>query len=186
MSNLQAIAVVVPRTLTALAITLAVLSTVTDLRTRRIPNRLTGPAMALGVVLHFTAGGATDALKSVAALMLCGSVFLLFHLAGGMGAGDVKLIAAQGALLGLAGVVSLLVFTALAGGLLALLVAAQQGQMRRTLENTTMLVGHHAMAGLTPHPELNVRHEHSIRLPYAVAIAAGTLLTLHFLRVPAW
>ena len=68
---------------------------VTDLRTRRIPNLLTAPSMLIGLLLHLASGGWKEGATALAALLLCGAVFLLFHLAGGMGAGDVKLIAAD-------------------------------------------------------------------------------------------
>ena len=168
------------------SLALALAAAATDLRTRRIPNLLTAPAALLALFLHFFAGGVSEALKSFASLMICGAVFLLFYLAGGMGAGDVKLIAAQGALLGLGNAVPLLTFTALAGGVLAFIVAARRGAVRQTMANTSLLLSHHAHSGLEPHPELNVRNPHSLRLPYALAIAAGTLLTLPFAARASW
>ena len=175
-----------PAALTAVSLTLAMASTVTDLRTRRIPNALSGSAFLLALSLHLPAGGMPEAIKSLAAAVLCGLVFLLFYLAGGMGAGDVKLIAAQGALLGLANVVPLLAFTAIAGGIMALVVAFRRGQVRQTLANTTLLLDHHVHRGLSPHPELNVQNPRSLRLPYALAIAAGTALTLAAAKGTSW
>ena len=186
MVNLQTFPLDGPAALAAVSIALAVASTVTDLRTRRIPNALSGSAFLLALSLHFAEGGTREVMKSLAAALLCGLVFLLFYLAGGMGAGDVKLIAAQGALLGLGNVLPLLAVTAIAGGIMALVVAFRRGQVRQTLTNTTLLLDHHMHRGLNPHPELNVQNPRSLRLPYALAVAAGTVLTLAAAKGTSW
>ena len=164
--------------LPASSLVCAVIGAIFDVRSRRIPNFLTGPAMVAGLAMHLGAGGWREMLSSFAALLICGTAFLLFYLAGGMGAGDVKLIAAQGCLLGFANVPCLLVLTAIAGGVLALGYAWKHGRLKQTCGNVAALTVHHAQQGLTPHPELNVLNAQTLRLPYALAIAAGCILTL--------
>ncbi len=161
------------------AILFALTGAVTDLLWRRIPNVLTGPAMLLGLVLHGSAGGWRECLSSFAALLICGFVFLVFYLAGGMGAGDVKFIAAEGCLLGMSNSGSLLTLTALAGGVLAIGYAWRYGRLRQTCMNVVVLVCHHCQRGLTPHPKLYVENSLTLRLPYGLAIATGSLLTLY-------
>lgn len=160
------------------AMTCGTVGAIWDVRTRRIPNLLTGSAIALGLGMHLAIGGWSELLESFGALMLCGTIFLAIYIAGGMGAGDVKLIAAEGCMLGLSHAVSLLVFTALSGGLLALSVAGRHGRLRQTIGNVLVLTSHHFRRGLVPHPELNVLNSQTLRLPYAVAICAGCLLTV--------
>lgn len=150
----------------------------TDIRSRRVPNWLTLPCMLFGVSLHFLGGGWIAAANALGALGLCGAAFLLFYLAGGMGAGDVKLIAAEASLLGLSCSVPLLIYTALCGGIMGLMLAAFRGQVQQTLRNVLQLTLHHGQNGLTPHPELNVRNRETLRLPYAVAIACGCAATI--------
>jgi prepilin peptidase CpaA len=111
--------------------------------------------------------------------MLCGASSLVFHLAGGMGAGDVKLIAAEDCLLGLAIVAFLLTCTALCGDVLALALAMRHGRLRETLSNVEAVTSHHTRNGLAPHPELNVLNQSTLRLPYTLAIAAGSILTIY-------
>ena len=96
-----------------------------------------------------------------------------------MGAGDVKLIAAVGCIAGLSHIGYVLVLTALAGGVMALGLAAMRGRLKETLLNVGAIASHHGHAGLTPHPELNVLNSNTLRLPYALAIAAGSILTLY-------
>jgi prepilin peptidase CpaA len=153
-------------------------SAVYDVASRRIPNFLTLPALACGLVLHAFLGGWRQAATAALGALLCGFVFLVFYLAGGMGAGDVKLIAAVGCLAGFSRIAPLLVFTGLAGGVMALGLALARGQLTTTLENMFALAMHHRTMGLAPHPEFNVGNEQTLRLPYALAITAGCALNL--------
>ena len=115
--------------------------------------------------------------------MICGFIFLLFHLSGGMGAGDVKLMTAVGCIAGLPHIGGLLILTSLSGGVMALGLALCRGRFKETIANLGALAVHHRAAGLTPHPELNVGNTQTLRLPYAVAIAAGSALSLCLLVV---
>lgn len=149
-----------------------------DLRSRRVPNFVTFPALAFGLLLHFTLGGWRDLGTAAAAGLICGLVFLVFYLAGGMGAGDVKLIAAAGCLAGLPLIANLLILTSVAGGVMAIGLALYRRQLKETILNVGALAVHHKAMGLTPHPELTVSNRRTLRLPYAVAIAAGSALSL--------
>jgi len=155
-----------------------------DVKSRRIPNKLTGPALLFGMVLHLSLDGWHGLLNCVAAGLICGGVFLVFYLAGGMGAGDVKLITAVGCLAGLTNTAYLLVLTALAGGVMAIGLALVRGRLRETLMNVGALASHHKNEGLTAHPELNVRNASTLRLPYGLAIAAGCTITLYLQGLP--
>lgn len=162
----------------ALAAVSACIACVFDIRDRRIPNRLTGPALLIGLLAHTCFAGWRGLADAVAAAALAGFIFLLFNLAGGMGAGDVKLIAASAAMTGLHPVGLLLISIALAGGLFAIVTAMARGVLWQSLTNTSALVAHHRLFGLMPHPELNLQNSKTVRLPFAVPIAAGCLYTL--------
>ena len=149
-----------------------------DVRSRRVPNFLTLPGIACGLLLHLLFGGWTQLALAAVAGLICGLVFLVFWLAGGMGAGDVKLITAVACIAGLPHVAPLLISTALAGGVMGLAMALWHGRVKETLLNVGALAIHHRFEGLTPHPSLNVTNNQTLRLPYAVAIAAGCALTL--------
>jgi prepilin peptidase CpaA len=164
----------------AAAALVAFAGAVTDLRSRRIPNLLTGPAILFGLMLHLALDGWHGLLYSLLAGLICGGIFVVFFLAGGMGAGDVKLITAIGCLAGLTNSPSVLVFTAIAGGVMGVAFALSRGQLKQTLFNVAALANHHRDAGLTPHPDLNVTNTSTLRLPYGLAIAAGCAVTLLF------
>jgi prepilin peptidase CpaA len=161
----------------------ALVGAVYDVISRRIPNAFTLPAILFGLLLHYSLGGWRQLGSAAAGGLVCGLIFLLFHLAGGMGGGDVKLITAAGCSAGLSLVGPLLVLTSLAGGVMAIGLALYYRRLKQTLLSMWALMVHHGRAGLAPHAEVNLDSAHALRLPYALAIAAGSGLTLCRLMV---
>jgi len=147
-------------------------------------SEMTYPALATACALVGSAfdvfGGWRQMLSSLAAGVICGLVFLVFYLAGGMGAGDVKLIMAVGCIAGLSHIAYILALTAISGGVMAVGLALLRGRLQETLMNVGELVTHHRQKGLQPHPDLNLSNAKTLRLPYALAIAGGCILTIYF------
>ena len=142
-----------------------------DMRTRRVPNVLTGSVAALGLllaVLHATPVSPLAALGGIAVGL---AVMLPGHLIGATGAGDVKFLAALGTLLGPKGVLMAFVYTAIAGGALALLVAWGDGRLRDTIERTAIFV--HTRGANVEDIESATSNN---RFAYAPAIAIGALV----------
>jgi prepilin peptidase CpaA len=156
----------------------AIIGAVYDVRSRRVPNFVTLPAIYLGLILHFALGGWRQLGSAAAAGLICGLIFLVFYLAGGMGAGDVKLMTAVACIAGFSFIGQLLILTSLAGGVMAIVLALYRGKLKNTLFNICSLALHHKSAGLTPHPKFNIGNANTLRLPYALAIAAGSALSL--------
>lgn len=159
------------------ALACAAAGAVSDLRSRRIPNWLTGPSVLVGLVFHLGFQGWMGLATAALAGVIGGGIFLVFYLGGGMGAGDVKLMAAVSVLAGLGHVGEIVIATALLGGAFAVVLALSQGQLRKLLANTVTLMLHHGKAGCTPHPEMNLANPLTLRLPYGVAIAAGAAVS---------
>lgn len=149
-----------------------------DLRTRRIPNWITGPAALSALLIHFAVGGWASLGASAAAGLVAGLVMVAFFLAGGMGAGDVKLMAAVACFTGLAPLCLLLLTTACTGAALAIVLALRHGVLARTLRNCMALLQHHHESGLVPHAEHTLRGKGGLRMPFALPIAAGCVCTL--------
>jgi prepilin peptidase CpaA len=145
-------------------------SALVDLYTRRIPNPLTLGAAAFGLMLaaaHVTSLSIGQALLGFVvglALMLPG------HLIGATGAGDVKLFAALGTLLGPQAIALAFLYTALAGGALAIIVAMRRQMLRQTFERTANLV---RTAGASI---AEIERASSNRFAYAPAIAVGAIV----------
>ena len=91
------------------------------------------PQLLFGLLLHFTLGGWRQLGTAAAAGLCCGLIFLLFHLAGGMGGGDVKLITAVGCIAGLSLIQPLLILTSLAGGVMAIGLALYHRRLKETM-----------------------------------------------------
>ncbi len=151
-----------------------------DWRYRRIPNwlNLSGVILGLGLnLLYFQIHGATQALTG---LLLAMAVYFPLYLLRGMGAGDVKLMAAIGSIVGPGHWFEIFLATALAGGLAALLVALRKGRLRRTLWNVWYLLNE--LRGLRlpyrSNPELDTRNKQALRMPHGVLIALGCLVAL--------
>ncbi len=154
------------------------IGSVTDIRERRIPNLLVGPAMVAGLTLHLVLGGWHGLEDSALSGLIAGGIFLVFFLAGGMGGGDVKLMAAVGCFVGTSALPLVAISTAMAGAMLALAVSIHNRRLGETLHNVVALIDHHRRHGLKPHPDLSLSNAHTLRLPFALPIAVGCLFTL--------
>jgi len=142
----------------------ALIASVTDIRSRRIPNSLTCGAIALAIGLHALEGPASAAfaLLAAAGVIVAGS---FAHRAGWFGGGDVKLLAAGAAAVSFPSFIVVFLVIGVAGGIMALAAAVRDRRLVSILTNA----GQSAVlrTGFTPLPG-------SRRLPYAVAIFAGT------------
>lgn len=146
-------------------------SAVVDLRMRRVPNWLTLGITALGVSLaaaQLTTVSVAGALGGFAVGLL---LMLPGHIVGATGAGDVKLFAAVGTLLGPTGIGVAFVYTAILGGALAVLVAMYRGRLQATLQETATLV----LTGGANVAQIE-RPTTDNRFAYAPAIAVGTIV----------
>ena len=157
-----------PVALTAVAGTGAS-SAVVDYYTRRIPNALTLGVAVLGVVLAAARLSVLSPGQAALGFVVGLALMLPGHLIGATGAGDVKLFAALGTLLGPSAIAMAFLYTALAGGALAIAVAMRRRLLRETVERTAMLVRTAgANVGEIERAAVN-------RFAYAPAIAVGTL-----------
>lgn len=146
-----------------------------DLRNRTIPNRLNITILICGILLHCGFEAWHGLLSSVLAALLGGGLFLVLFLMGGMRAGDVKLMTALGAVVGLPHIAVLLLATAAAGGLLAVGVAVFQRRVVRTLFNLAAFFLPPTFARVVLRAKSNSAADLPLYLPYGVAIAAGAL-----------
>jgi prepilin peptidase CpaA len=160
------------------AMGLAMLACAWDLRTRRIPQALTLGGAAAGLAFHLLSGGWTAGGTSLAGWGLGLAVFLVPFALGGLGAGDVKLMAALGAWLGTGTVLWLAAYTAISGAVLAVGYSLVTGYLGRALANLWLLLVHWRVNGIRPLDELTLEHGRGPRLAYAVPILAGTMVTL--------
>lgn len=157
-----------------LVIILVVLAAITDIRFQRIFNYLTLFGWGAGLTYHVLVNGKDGFVFSFTGLIL--GVFLLFFLyfLKGMGAGDVKLMGAIGALLGWQGALRAFLFSAVAGGFCAIIVMIKAGIFREFLKNIRKILKKLFLVQAVSYTPLNCQ----LKFPYAVAIAIGTILSL--------
>ena len=186
--------ILLPAVLLAVLLAWAVAS---DVRSRRIPNKLVLAGMLAGLALQATvtpgAGlfdqpfGALGLLKAGAGMGLGLLLLLPMYALGAMGAGDVKLMAMIGAFLGPLDTLGAGLSSVLAGGVLSLLVALFQGSLRKVGGNVKVMVLGSVLRGMSGgSARIDAPVAATGQLPYAVAIASGTVCYLLLTRYFGW
>lgn len=160
------------------AIAIAFTACVTDLRSRRIPNILTFGAAAAAMVFHVSSGQSAGLLQSLEGWLVGAAIFFVPFALGGLGAGDVKLLAALGAWLGPVDALWIGLYTGIAGGIFALVVAGLSGYLGQALSNIWLLFSHWRVVGIRPVHEITLEGSKGPRLAYAIPIFAGLLVTV--------
>jgi prepilin peptidase CpaA len=153
------------------------IATFTDLRSRRIPNWLVLPFMLAGIGVSGWLHGWSGIEQSLAGLGLGALLLGVLWWLGGMGMGDLKLCAAIGAWIGPMQLLFALVITSMAGGIMALCWAAAGGFLGELFQGAGDLVFGVTKRGLRPHPELVLSNPKTRKMPYAPAIAIGTIVS---------
>jgi len=159
-----------------LALALAAAS-LTDVAHRKIPNVITYPLALFGLIYNIVMAGMSGLLFSLSGILVGGGILLLFYALGGMGAGDVKLMAAVGSILGPLGVFQAFLYSALVGGLYALVVLYRHGALRDSFRRLAPVVDGFLLVRAMPDP-LIVHHAGVPRMCYALAISLGTVLAV--------
>ncbi len=160
----------------AIAVTLCSVAAISDLRTGKIYNWLTLPVLVVAPAAHFAWGGWAAAWLSIAGLVTCGLVFyVLFRLGGG--GGDVKLMAAAGALVGPWRGLELVVVSLLAAAVFALLRAAMERKLWTILGNVFFLMLNPMLPRSHRRP---IRREHLTPIRMGPAFFVGSVVV--FLR----
>jgi prepilin peptidase CpaA len=152
-------------------------ATFTDLRSRRIPNWLVLPFLVAGIGVSVWLQGWHGFAESAAGFGLGALIFGILFCLGGMGMGDVKLCAAIGAWIGPSQLLIAFVITGLAGGVMAVSWAAYRGFLGEMFAGSGELIFGWKKRGLRPHPELVLSNPRAHKMPYAPAIAIGTLMS---------
>jgi prepilin peptidase CpaA len=162
----------------AAALTTAMVAVICDVRTRRIPNVLTFGSTAAALAFSLADGGPRGVGLSMAGWLVGAALFFPMFALRGMGAGDVKLLAALAAWLGPVSAVWLGIYASIAGGLAAVLLALFSGYLRTAFANIWLMLMHWRVAGPRPVPGLTLGDAAAPRLAYAIPITMGVVCTL--------
>ncbi len=169
-----------PIVLQVVLLLIAGLAAVYDLRYRRIPNWIVLTGLALGIGLNTFLFEWAGLRQSLLGLGLAFVIYFPLYLLRGMGAGDVKLMAALGSIVGWGDWLGIFFLTAIVGGLAAIALLASRSQLRHGFSNAGFLVMQ-LISFRLPYArkeELDVRSEKSVKLPHGISIAWGCVLFL--------
>ena len=174
----------------AVLLTLVLAAAVYDVRYRRIPNWLTvaGVLVGLGLNGFLDEGRPGLFVSSLLGLAIAFAVYFVLYALRAMGAGDVKLMAAVGAVGGWPNWFGIFIITAILGGIMALILVVARGRVKKTFWNVAFILSE--LRGGRPaymrREELDVKNPKSLGLPHGAVIAVGTLfflaLSAHFTR----
>jgi len=174
-----------PPVMQAVLLLMVVTAGIYDLRYRRIPNWLTLTGLILGFGLNtFLYPAETSPLgglkRAALGMGLALLVYFPLYLLRAMGAGDAKLMAAIGSLVGPGNWIVLFVVTAILGGVTALIVLLFAGRIRKTFWNVGWIMSEvvHLRAPYHSSEELDVRSSRGMRMPHGAVIALGTIAFL--------
>ncbi len=170
-----------PPAIAVLLLVLVTIAAVYDVLFRRIPNWLTGGGVALGFAVNaFLHPLWPGLLLSVGGLFAAFAVYIALYSLRAMGAGDVKLMAAIGAMAGWRNWIAIFLITAVLGGIAALILVALRGRVRKTLWNVGFILSEmkSGRPAYAKNDELDVRSGKSVGLPHGAVIAAGTVAFL--------
>lgn len=156
-----------------------------DLRYRKIPNWLSVSGFVAALAAHLVLGGLTGLLNSLAGFATAFALYFSLYLLHAMGAGDVKIMAAVGAITGFRWWLLLLVLTSLTGAILAFILAVYKGRLRSTLWNIAYLSRELISLRLPwlARKELDVKNPTTLRLPHGVSIAIGAILSVILMQL---
>jgi prepilin peptidase CpaA len=164
----------------ALLIPLAVIIGYYDVRYRRIPNAFVLAAFSGGLVMNAIIGGMHGVYSSLTGCALAFFLMFMLHVFGAMGAGDVKLFAAIGAVTGAQLVVPTFIVVVLTGGLLAVVSVIRAGILMSTMHRVLQI-----FVGMLPGwqmPKFAVPADRKYTIPYGVAITLGSLISTAIFR----
>jgi prepilin peptidase CpaA len=163
-----------------LLVPLAVLITYYDVRYRRIPNAFVLATLAGGLLINGILHGLGGLTSSVEGCLLAFGMMFALHLFGAMGAGDVKLFAAIGSVVGAGLVIPTFVVVVLTGGVLAVVTALRARAFVMTMQRVLQI-----LVGFLPGwqvPRFAVPADRRHTIPYGVAITFGSLISVFVFR----
>ncbi|MEP6921525.1 MAG: A24 family peptidase [bacterium] len=164
----------------ALLLPLAVLITYYDVRYRRIPNAFVLATLVSGVTINAVFGGFEGLVTSLGGCALAFGLMFMLHIFGAMGAGDVKLFAAIGAVTGIHLVLPTFIIVVLTGGLLAMVSIIRAGVLMSTMHRVLQI-----LVGMLPGwdmPRFAVPADRTHTVPYGVAITLGSIISTAIFR----
>lgn len=112
-----------------------ILALITDVKFQKLPNWLTAGGMATGIIYHLIVDGLEGLLFSFFGLLVAGAIFLLLYVFKAIGAGDVKLFAAIGSIVGIQMVLYMMMYSIVFAGIIGIIILLFSNTFLRKITN---------------------------------------------------
>jgi prepilin peptidase CpaA len=163
-----------------LLLPLAAVITYYDIRYRRIPNVIVVITVFFGLVANTVIGGWSGVMASISGCLLAFALMLVLHVFGALGAGDVKLFAGIGSVIGLPLVLPTFLVVLMTGGVLAIYSVLRAGTVWETAQRVALIFSTLLMNWSVP--RFYAPSDRKQTIPYGVAITFGSLISLAIFR----
>lgn len=172
-----------PTVLQLVLVATALAAALYDLRIRRIPNWINCSGVLLGLSLNAYFAGWSGAGTALGGLLAALCIYIPLYALKGMGAGDVKLMAAIGAIAGPGNWLHIFIVTALLGGVASVALVFWRGRIHQTMLNISIILTQLAKgkAPVEQNSALSIHNDQALKMPHGAIIAAGVGL---FLVIP--
>src|SRR3954452_9973643 len=170
-----------PQKVVMVLLFLLLTAAVFDVLYRRIPNWLTVSGVVLALAMNTVIGSPeAGVVFSLIWLAVAFGIYVGLYALRAMGAGDVKLMAAVGALVGWERWFGIFFITALIGGLMALILVVASGRLKKTLFNVSFILSEmkSGRPAYLANEELDVKNKKALGLPHGAVIAVSTVFYL--------
>ena len=177
----------IPIEVMSVVIVASAVAALTDVWRFKVYNLLTFPVLFAGLIYHTTAGGWGGLALSLAGIVFGFAVFTIPYLMGGMGAGDVKFVAALGAWLGITPLAVIVFFGCLATGIYSVMLVCRTGGFRQFWFNLQLTVFRLVSVGklLVPDDKIEQIHDWTMDperrrrlIPFSAMMGIGVVIML--------
>ena len=171
-----------------LVLAASLVAAVTDVWKFKVYNLLTFPLLLLGLAYHAFQGGGVGLVGSLIGALVGFALMIALYALGGLGAGDVKFVAALGAWLGLPLTLYVLTAGCIAAGIYSAVLLVAASSWRETYLNLQILyirlscIGRHLGSEDRVELEVNRADRRKRLIPFSAMIAVGLVVTLFWVR----
>ncbi len=158
-----------------LVIIILTICVITDIKERKIYNKVIFPSLVITLIMHIIINGASSISDFLFGFLVGLLLLIIPYFMGGIGAGDVKLLALIGAIKGPTFVVYSALYMAIVGGVIAIIILLYQNKLLFTMNNI-MLTSFTYKLG----DQNSISITNGSSFPYAIAIAAGVIINMTY------
>ncbi|MUK87041.1 prepilin peptidase [Ornithinibacillus sp. L9] len=156
-----------------------IIAFIIDVRSHKIPNWLTAGGMVVGILFHLIYGGIDGLIFSFLGLLVAGGIFLILYVFKALGAGDVKLFAAIGAIVGVQMVLYMMMYSIIVAGLIAIIILLFTKTLLQKMTSAFFhILGSVLSKDLTSLEEFKTTK--STRFPFMYAVIPAVILTYYY------